>query len=263
MIEKFQLNEGSKVEHVIAVMSGKGGVGKSSVTSLMAVALMEQGLRVGVLDADVTGPSIPKVFGLSGKRAQGTENSILPVETAKGIKVMSINLLVKNDEDPVVWRGPVLSNMVNRFYSEVTWGELDVMLIDMPPGTGDVPLTVMQSVPVDGIVVVSSPQDLVGLIVKKSINMAKMLNTPILGVVENMAYLECPDCGVKHHIFGESKVPAIAKESGLQLLASLPIDPQLAKLSDEGKVELYGKINYTFGENFGSRVENMMTLLKN
>ncbi len=262
MIQKYQLHENSKVKHTIAVMSGKGGVGKSSVTSLMAVALMEQGMKVGILDADITGPSIPKVFGLSGKRAMGTENSIFPVETAKGIKVMSINVLVKNDEDPVVWRGPVLSGIIERFYSEVEWGELDVLLIDMPPGTGDVPLTVMQSVPVDGIVVVSSPQDLVGLIVKKSINMANMLHTPILGIVENMAYLECPDCGKKINIFGESKVPQVAKESGLDLLASLPIDPELAQLSDEGKVELYAKINYTFGETFGSKVEEMMTAVK-
>ncbi len=167
MIEKYQLNENSKVKHTIAVMSGKGGVGKSSVTSLLAVALMEQGMKVGIMDADITGPSIPKVFGLSGKRARGTEELIFPVETAKGIKVMSINLLIENDEDPVVWRGPVLSGIIKRFYSEVAWGELDVLLIDMPPGTGDVPLTVMQSVPVDGIVVISSPQDLVGLIVKK------------------------------------------------------------------------------------------------
>jgi len=258
MIEKYRLHKNSKVKHTIAVMSGKGGVGKSSVTALMAVALMEQGLKVGVMDADITGPSIPKVFGLSGKRARGTETSIYPVQTLKGIKIMSINVLVENDDDPVIWRGPVLSGMIERFYSEVEWGDLDVMLIDMPPGTGDVPLTVMQSVPVDGIVVVSSPQDLVGLIVKKSIKMANMLKTPLLGIVENMAYLECPDCGGKHHIFGESKVGEVAKEHKLPVLATLPIDPKLAALSDEGKVELYGKINYTFGEDFGSKVEKIM-----
>lgn len=262
MIEKYQLNENSKVKHTIAVMSGKGGVGKSSVTSLLAVALMEQGYKVGVLDGDILGPSIPKVFGLSGKRARGTEDSIFPVETAKGIKVMSINVLVEKDDDPVVWRGPVLSGIIKRFYSEVNWGELDVMLVDMPPGTGDVPLTVMQSLPVDGIVVVSSPQDLVGLIVKKSINMANMLGTPILGLVENMAYIECPDCGGLHHVFGESKVSKVASEHDLPVLASLPIDPKLAELSDEGKVELYGKINYTFGEDFGSKVESIMAELK-
>lgn len=261
MIEKYKLNGNSKIKHTIGVMSGKGGVGKSSVTSLLAVSLMDQGLRVGVMDADITGPSIPKVFGLSGKRARGSETEIFPVETAKGIKVMSINVLVENDDDPVVWRGPVLSGIIKRFYEEVNWGELDVLLIDMPPGTGDVPLTVMQSLPVDGIVVVSSPQDLVGLIVKKSIKMANMLHTPILGLIENMAYMECPDCGGKHHVFGKSKVPEVAKEHDLPLIASLPIDPKLAELSDEGKVELYGKINYTFEEDFGSKVKDLMAEL--
>lgn len=257
-IEKEKTNEQSSIKNVIAVMSGKGGVGKSSVTSLMATALTNKGHRVGILDGDITGPSIPKVFGINKKRATGTETAVNPVETATGIKVMSINLMVDDEESPVVWRGPVISNTVKQFYTDVNWGELDYLLIDLPPGTGDVPLTIMQSFDLDGIVVVSSPQDLVKLIVKKSINMAGMLGVPILGLVENMSYLQCPDCDKKIHVFGESKVPQAAKESNLEIISQIPIDPLFVSLCDEGRVELYLKENYTFGENFENEVDEMV-----
>jgi len=257
-IEKERTNDVTHIKNVIAIMSGKGGVGKSSVTSLMATALNNKGYSVGILDGDITGPSIPKVFGINKQRATGTETAVNPVATTTGIKVMSINLMMDDEESPVVWRGPVISNTVKQFYTDVNWGNLDYLLIDLPPGTGDVPLTIMQSFDIDGIVVVSSPQDLVKMIVKKSINMAGMLGVPILGLVENMSYLECPDCDKRIHIFGESKVPEAAKESNLEIISQIPIDPTFVKLCDEGRVELYLKENYTFGENFENQVETMV-----
>ncbi len=254
IIPKESTNEKSNLKNVIAVMSGKGGVGKSSVTSLIAVTLRNAGFSVGILDADITGPSIPKVFGINKMRATGTETGVNPVLTSSGIKVMSVNLIIEDETAPVVWRGPVISNSVKQFYSEVNWGDLDYLLIDLPPGTGDVPLTIMQSFELDGAIVVTSPQDLVGLIVKKSINMIGMLDIPILGIVENMSYFECGDCKSKIHIFGESKLPKIAGEMNLNVIAEVPIDPEFTKLCDEGKVELYSKLNYTFNEYFSNRV---------
>lgn len=262
MIAKEKPNAGSNIKNIIAIMSGKGGVGKSSVTSLMATALRNRGYNVGILDGDITGPSIPKVFGINKLRATGSETAVNPVETASGIKVMSINLMMDDEESPVVWRGPVISNTVKQFYTEVNWGELDYLLIDLPPGTGDVPLTIMQSFEIDGIVVVSSPQDLVKLIVKKSINMAGMLGVPILGLVENMSYLMCPDCEKKIHVFGESKVPQAAEESNLKIISKIPIDPTFVTLCDEGRVELYLKENYTFGEAFENEMESMVKGIK-
>lgn len=257
-IEKERTNDVTHIKNVIAIMSGKGGVGKSSVTSLMATALRNKGYAVGILDGDITGPSIPKVFGINKQRATGTETAVNPVVTATGIKVMSINLMVDDEESPVVWRGPVISNTVKQFYTDVNWGNLDYLLIDLPPGTGDVPLTIMQSFEIDGIVIVSSPQDLVKLIVKKSINMAGMLGTPILGLVENMSYFMCPDCDKKIHIFGESKVPQAAKETNLKIISQIPIDPNFVSLCDEGRVELYLKENYKFAEEFENQVETMV-----
>lgn len=257
-IQKERSNNQSNIKNIIAIMSGKGGVGKSSVTSLTASALSNRGYKVGILDGDITGPSIPKVFGINKKRVTGTESAVNPVVTASGIKVMSINLMMDDEEAPVVWRGPVVSNTVKQFFTDVNWGDLDYLLIDLPPGTGDVPLTIMQSFDIDGIVVVSSPQDLVKLIVKKSINMAGMLGAPILGLVENMSYLQCPDCDKKIHVFGESKVAEVAKESNLNVISQIPIDPNFASLSDEGRIELYLKENFTFAEDFENQVEAMV-----
>ncbi|WP_099188809.1 Mrp/NBP35 family ATP-binding protein [Tepidibacter mesophilus] len=254
-IQKEKTNDLTSIKKVIAVMSGKGGVGKSSVTSLMAVSLKNKGYNVGILDADITGPSIPKVFGVNSKRADSDGTHIYPVSTTTGIKVMSINLLIEKEESPVIWRGPVIANSVKQFYTDTAWGELDYLLIDLPPGTGDVPLTIMQSLPVDGIVVVTSPQDLVSLIVTKSINMAKMMNTPILGIVENMSYFECPDCNKKINIFGKSNIEEIAQNLDIDVIAKLPIDPQFVELCDEGKVELYEKINLTFEDIFSKKIE--------
>ncbi|MPM38817.1 Iron-sulfur cluster carrier protein [bioreactor metagenome] len=231
-------HELSSIKKVIAVMSGKGGVGKSMVTSLLAVSLQRAGLKVGVLDADITGPSIPRAFGLREK-AVGDELGIYPVRSGTGIPVMSVNLLLPNETDPVVWRGPVIAGTVKQFWTEVIWGELDCLLIDLPPGTGDVPLTVFQSIPVSGAVVVTSPQDMVSMIVGKAVQMARLMNIPILGVVENYSYFQCPDCGKKHAIFGESHVEQVAADLGLSLLAKLPIDPALAAACDAGKVEEY------------------------
>jgi Mrp family chromosome partitioning ATPase len=259
-IQKEMPKEGTKINKVIAVMSGKGGVGKSSVTSLMAVSLQEQGYKVGIMDADITGPSIPKIFGINDKRALRDGESIYPVETVTGINVMSINLLIDKEDEPVVWRGPLIANTVKQFYTEVSWGELDYLLIDMPPGTGDVPLTIMQSLPVDGIVVVSSPQDLVKLIVKKSVNMAKMLATPIFGVVENMSYFECPDCNKKHYIFGKSNIEDVAKEMEIDVLDRIPIDPLFVEMCDEGKIEAYTKISFGFSESFGSALKSKLSV---
>ena len=230
-------NQYSTVKKVIGVVSGKGGVGKSLVTSLLAVAAQSAGKQAAILDADVTGPSIPKAFGLHD-RAEGSEEGLFPMQTKTGVRVMSVNLLLEKEDVPVIWRGPVISGMINQFWQEVIWGDVDYMFVDMPPGTGDVPLTVFQSLPVDGIVIVTTPQDLVTLIVKKAYNMAKMMNIPVLGLVENMSYFECPDCGKRHSIFGESKLDEVAKELGVPVLARLPIDPKTAALVDRGAVEL-------------------------
>lgn len=254
MIEKEKTNEKTNIKKVVAIMSGKGGVGKSAITSLVATALNEKGNKVGIMDADITGPSIPKVFGINNKRAKGNDSGINPVVTHTGIKVISLNLLIDKEDSPVVWRGPLIANTVKQFYTEVNWGDLDYLLIDLPPGTGDVSLTIMQSLPLDGIIVVSSPQDLVKLIVKKSLNMAKMMNTPVLGIIENMSYFECPECGKRINIFGESKVEEIAEEMGIDYLASIPIDPEFVELSDEGKIELYGKIKYGLMEDFANSI---------
>lgn len=251
---KEKANEQSNIKKVIAVMSGKGGVGKSSVTSLLATVLKDKGYNVGVLDADITGPSIPKIFGINKKRATGDNKGLNPVKTATGIKVMSLNLLIEQEDDPVVWRGPIISNTVKQFFTDVNWGDIDYLLIDLPPGTGDVPLTIMQSLPLDGIVIVSSPQDLVKLIVKKSVNMAKMMNIPILGIVENMSYFECPDCNKKINVFGKSKIDEVAKEMNLDIIAKLPIDPEFVELCDEGKIELYSRIKFALTEEISSKI---------
>ncbi len=232
------LGEGSSVKKVYAVVSGKGGVGKSLVTSLMAVNMQRKGHQAAILDADITGPSIPKMFGIRDKAAGGAFG-LLPCRSSSGIEVMSINILLDNETDPVIWRGPVLSGIIQQFWTEVYWKDVDYMFIDLPPGTGDVPLTVFQSLPVDGIIVVTSPQDLVSMIVEKAVKMATQMNIPIVGLVENMSYYECPDCGAKHSIFGESKVEEAAKKYSIPNIARLPINPKLAGACDEGFIELY------------------------
>lgn len=230
-------HEQSHIKKVIGVCSGKGGVGKSMVTSLLAVAMQRMGLKVGILDADITGPSIPREFGLKQK-AEGNDTGIFPVRTTTGIDVMSLNLLLPNDSDPVAWRGPIIAGAVTQFWTDVIWGDKDVLFIDMPPGTGDVMLTVCQSIPVDGVVLVSTPQELVGMIVEKSIKMVDMLNIPVIGLVENMSYVQCPDCGKKIEVFGESHVDAIARQYGIPHTAALPIDRKLAASADKGMIEL-------------------------
>ncbi len=232
-----KLHEKSTVKKVIGVVSGKGGVGKSMVTSMSAVAMNREGYHTAILDADITGPSIPKAFGIREK-AMGTADGILPQKTLSNIDVMSINLLLENDTDPVVWRGPIIAGTVKQFWSDVIWEDVDYMFVDMPPGTGDVPLTVFQSLPVDGIIIVTSPQELVSMIVSKAVKMAEMMNVPIIGLVENMSYFLCPDNGIKYQIFGESHVEEIAEEHGLKVLAKLPIDPNLASACDHGMIEL-------------------------
>lgn len=227
-------NPYTEVKHVIGVVSGKGGVGKSLVTASLANMMAAKGYRVGILDADITGPSIPKMYGIHGP-AQADDEGIYPILADNGIKIMSINLLMPDEEAPVIWRGPVISGMVKQFWTDVIWGELDYLFVDMPPGTGDVPLTVFQSLPVEGIVIVTSPQDLVQLIVKKAYHMAKSMNIPILGVVENYSYLKCPDCGREISVFGQSRIEEVAKQLDLKILGKMPIDPKLAELSDAGK----------------------------
>ncbi|MBM6871343.1 Mrp/NBP35 family ATP-binding protein [Pseudoflavonifractor phocaeensis] len=226
----------SHVGKVIAVVSGKGGVGKSLVTSSLAVAMQQRGKQVGILDADITGPSIPKAFGLH-QRATADDNGIYPVISQSGIKVMSLNLLMENESDPVVWRGPVIAGAVKQFWTDVVWGDLDYLFVDMPPGTGDVPLTVFQSLPVDGIIVVTSPQDLVRMIVGKALRMAELMNIPILGLVENYSYYQCENCGKRHAIFGESHINTVASNHGLKVLARLPVDPKVAASCDKGSIE--------------------------
>ena len=232
------LNPGSRVGHVIGVVSGKGGVGKSLVTGLMATEMRRRGNQVAILDADITGPSIPKMFGVADK-AMGNEEGILPVSTQGGIDMMSINLLLDNDTDPVVWRGSLIAGTVKQFWSDVVWGDVDYMFVDMPPGTGDVPLTVFQSLPVDGILIVTSPQELVDMIVSKAVKMAQLMNVTVLGLVENMSYMLCPDCGKKLYPFGEGKVTETAERFSLPVLAQIPIDPAIAQACDEGRIESF------------------------
>ena len=234
MTEK--LNDYSSVKKVIGIVSGKGGVGKSTVTSLMAVMFSRMGYHAAILDADITGPSIPKAFGIHEK-AMGSEQGILPITTHSGIDVMSINLLLENEEDPVIWRGPVLAGAVKQFWTDVVWKDVDYMFVDMPPGTGDVPLTVFQSLPLDGIIIVTSPQDLVSMIVGKAVRMAQMMNVPILGIIENMSSYVCSDCGKKHYPFGESKLENVAKEYSLEILGRFPIDAACSLACDNGKIE--------------------------
>ncbi len=229
-------NPGSRVKKVIAVVSGKGGVGKSTVTSLLAVAMRKEGKSVGILDADITGPSVPRAFGVSECRG-ANESGMYPALTSGGIQVMSINLLLDHPDDPVVWRGPVIAGAVKQFWTDVIWGDVDYLFVDMPPGTGDVPLTVFQSLPVDGVVIVTSPQDLVSMIVTKAVKMANMMHIPVLGFVENYSYLECPDCGKKIQVFGKSHLDEVAMTLGLPVLARLPIDPKVAESFDGGNAE--------------------------
>ncbi len=229
-------NEG--VKKVIAIVSGKGGVGKSLVTSMLAVHSAKNGKKTAILDADITGPSIPKSFGIHEKAmADATGTVIYPAVTRNGVKLMSVNLLIENESDPVIWRGPVIASAVKEFWENVEWADTDCMFIDCPPGTGDVPLTIFQSLPVDGIIVVTSPQELVSMIVEKAVNMAKMMNVPVLGLVENMSYFECPDCGKIHHIYGESHIEEIAKANGIEHIAKLPMDPKTASMVDAGNAE--------------------------
>lgn len=231
-------HELSHVKKVIGVVSGKGGVGKSLVTSLLSVTMNRRENKTAILDADITGPSIPKAFGLKEK-ATGNELGLFPVKSKTGINVMSVNLLLENETDPVVWRGPVIAGTVKQFWTDVIWGDVDYMFVDMPPGTGDVPLTVFQSLPVDGIIVVTSPQELVEMIVDKAVKMANLMNIPVLGLVQNMSYFECPDCGGKHRIFGDSDIKEVAKRHGIKNVAELPIDPALTKACDNGVIELF------------------------
>ena len=233
------MNAYSNIKHVIGVVSGKGGVGKSFVTSSLAVQMAKAGYKVGILDADITGPSIPKMFGAHGQLV-GDEKGMYPYETKEGIKIVSINLLMEDEEAPVVWRGPVIAGAVKQFWNEAVWGDVDYLFVDMPPGTGDVPLTVFQSLPVEGIVIVTSPQDLVRMIVKKAYNMAGQMDIPVLGIVENYSYLECPDCGRKISVFGESHIDETAKELGVPVLGRIPMEEKTAKLVDEGAAELVG-----------------------
>lgn len=232
------LNDLSHVKNVIAVVSGKCGVGKSLVTSLMSVIMQRRGYRTAILDADITGPSIPKTFQVTEK-AQGNEDYIFPVETKTGIQLMSVNLLLESDTDPVVWRGPVIAGAVKQFWTDVVWKDVDYMFVDMPPGTGDVPLTVFQSLPVKGILVVTSPQELVSMIVEKAVKMAELMNIPVLGLVENMSYFECPDCGSRHRIFGESHIEETAEKFHISNVAKIPVDPKLTAGVDAGLIELF------------------------
>ncbi len=245
-----ETNDRSNVKKVIGIVSGKGGVGKSLVTSLLASNMNKRNHSVAILDADITGPSIPKAFGIKGK-AYGQED-FLPLESENGIKIMSLNLLMPDDKDPVIWRGPVIAGTVTQFWTDVVWGDVDYMFVDMPPGTGDVPLTVFQSLPLAGIVIVTSPQELVSMIVAKAVNMAHIMNVPILGLVENMSYLKCPDCGKEIPVFGESKVSQVAAEFGIGTYSRIPIEPQLASLCDNGKIE---EASVEYVDNIVDRIE--------
>jgi hydrogenase maturation protease len=239
------------VDYVIAVMSGKGGVGKSLVAALLGIGLARQGKEVGILDADITGPSIPKMFGLSGVRPGGSDSGILPVSSKMGINIMSINLLLEHEDDAVIWRGPLIGKAIQQFWEEVLWGKLDYLIVDLPPGTADAPLTVMQTLPVSGVVIVLSPQELAAMVVKKAVRMAKQMNVPIVGVVENMSYFTLPDSGKRLELFGKSKGKEMAEIAGAPLLAQIPIDPELARLCDEGKIERYSsEIFDSLSQNF-------------
>ena len=231
-------NELSSIKKVIAVVSGKGGVGKSTVTCSLAAAMAQRGRRVGVLDADITGPSVPTAFGVH-EHATGSEFGIYPAVSQGGVEIMSLNLLTENETDPVVWRGPIIAGTVKQFWTDVIWGNVDYMFVDMPPGTGDAPLTVFQSLPLDGILIVTSPQELVGMIVSKAVEMAKMMDVPVLGLVENMSYVKCPDCGREIHVFGESHIDEVAAKYGLKVLGKLPMEPKLAAACDRGAIELF------------------------
>lgn len=235
---KEKPNQHSKINKVIAVMSGKGGVGKSLITSMLAVMANREGLDTSILDADITGPSIPKTFGLDGK-ADACDAGIFPIKSRFGIKIMSINLLLEKETDPVIWRGPMIAGIVKQFWTDVIWDYTDIMLIDMPPGTGDVPLTVFQSIPVDGIIIVTSPQELVSMIVSKAVIMAEKMNVPILGIVENMSYAECPKCGERINVFGESNLNEIAEKYNLDILGKIPLNPKLSAACDKGMIELF------------------------
>ena len=250
-------NKYSSIKKVIGVVSGKGGVGKSLVTSLLAIGLRRDGFEIGILDADITGPSIPKVFNVSSG-VIGNDYGLLPGETESGIKVMSSNLLLPNETDPVVWRGPIIAGLVRQFWTDVIWKDIDYLLVDMPPGTGDVPLTVFQSIGVDGIIIVTSPQELVSMIVQKAVNMAKMMNIPVLGIVENMSYVECPTCKERIHVFGESHVEEVAKQYSVDIVSKLPINPDVAKLCDKGMIEA-ADINFVVNH-LGKLLEKLETL---
>lgn len=242
--QSFQvpLHERSSVKKVIGIVSGKGGVGKSLVAALLAIGMQKKGKQTAILDSDITGPSIPKILGIT-ERAQGVEDGMLPCKSSTGIDVMSINLLLESPTDPVVWRGPVIGNVVKQFYSEVIWEQEEYMFVDMPPGTGDVPLTVYQSLPLDGILIVTSPQELVSMIVGKAVKMAEVMNIPVLGLIENMSYVECPDCKKPIYVFGESHLEEFAKEHGLEVLGKIPLNPDIARYCDEGMLEMM-KQNY-------------------
>ncbi len=253
-IAKEKLNELASVKKVIGVMSGKGGVGKSSVTSMLAVALSRKGYKTGILDADILGPSIPKMFGLK-PGVQGTETAIFPKETHNGIQVMSVNLLLENADDPVVWRGSIVSGTVKQFWTDVVWNDLDFLFIDMPPGTGDVPLTVFQSIPIDGVVIVTSPQELVKEIVGKSYKMTKMMNVPVIGLAENYSYVKCPDCDKEIYIFGSGKTEEAAKEYGIPLLAKIPMDQKIAAFSDSGDMD---KVTTEYVDALANQIEKII-----
>ena len=252
LIEKT--HEFNSIKKVIGVVSGKGGVGKSIVTSMLAVLMNRKGYKSAVLDADVTGPSIPRIFGIKEK-AQGSEIGLFPAKSKTDIGIMSVNLLLENDTDPVVWRGPIIAGTVKQFWTDVLWGDVDYMFIDMPPGTGDVPLTVFQSIPIDGIIIVTSPQELVSMIVEKAVKMAKMMDIPILGLVENMSYFKCPDCGKEISIFGESHIEQIAKDNNITNIAKLPINPKIAAACDKGVIELF---NGNWLDNIADNFEKMV-----
>ncbi|MBQ7614939.1 MAG: Mrp/NBP35 family ATP-binding protein [Butyrivibrio sp.] len=230
-------NENSHVKKVIGIVSGKGGVGKSLITGLAASCMNKKGYKTAIMDADITGPSIPKMFGIGKLNFADENGNMLPADTAGGMKIMSLNMLMENETDPVIWRGPVIAGIVKQFWSDVNWGDIDFMFVDMPPGTGDVPLTVFQSLPVDGIIVVATPQELVGMIVEKAINMAKLMNIPVLGIVENMSYMTCPHCNEPIYIFGESKIDSYAASLGLNVLGKIPVNPDYASKCDAGKAE--------------------------
>ncbi|MDO5717695.1 MAG: Mrp/NBP35 family ATP-binding protein [Tissierellia bacterium] len=237
-IQKLEPNSSSRIENIIGIVSGKGGVGKSFVTSILATAMVKKGYYSAVLDADITGPSIPKAFGID-EMVMGNGKEIYPAISNLGIEIMSINLILEKSTDPVIWRGPIVGNIVGQFFTDVVWNHVDYMFIDMPPGTGDVPLTVFQSIPLSGIIIVTSPQELVSMIVEKAYNMAKMMNIPIIGLIENMSYFVCPDNGKKYNVFGESHIDRLAEKMGIPVLAKLPIDPKISSLADSGCIEQY------------------------